>query len=55
VNYAPRLFAQEPEAKKAKVSKAALEAAMLRLFAAKRIQVDDTVTRGRRVHRLIAA
>lgn len=55
VNYAPRLFAQEPEAKKAKVSKAALEAAMLRLFAANRIRADDTVSRGRRTHRLVAA
>jgi RecA-family ATPase len=41
--YAPSLFAKEPEAKEGKITKQALEEAMARLFAAKRLR---TVTFG---------
>jgi hypothetical protein len=49
-NYAPFLFSQEPEARAAKISKAALAGAMRRLFAAKRIRVDASGKGGHRVH-----
>ena len=52
VNYAPTLFAQEREAKVAKIGKGALEAAMRRLFEAKRIRVAEDGSGGRRVHRI---
>jgi RecA-family ATPase len=40
VNYAPHVFAKEPEAREAKVGKAALGEAMRRLFATRRIRVE---------------
>jgi RecA-family ATPase len=40
ISYAPALFAQEPEAKAAKVSKAALVDAMGRLFAANKVHLE---------------
>jgi len=47
-SYAPAIFAQEPEAKKGKVSKKQMAEAMTRLFAAGRIRV---VTEGSPTHR----
>jgi RecA-family ATPase len=52
-NYAPRIFANEREAKVAQVSKASLTAAMRRLLDAKRITTDDRGSGGRNVHRLV--
>lgn len=43
-NYARSLFAEEPEARKAKLSKAALAAAMRRLFSANKICVNTTTS-----------
>ena len=55
-NYAPPLFAKEPEAKAARTSKRALEDAMRRLFAAKRIRVEQRDLRGgRKVNVIITA
>lgn len=39
--YAPAVFEREPEAKAAKIKKGPLEDAMLRLFAAKRIRIEE--------------
>jgi len=50
--YAPNLFAKEPEAKLAKVSKVMLAEAQRRLFADKRIKLD-TVGDGARARRTI--
>jgi hypothetical protein len=52
VNYAPTLFAHEREARVAKIGKGALEAAMRRLFEARRIRVVEDGSGGRRVHRI---
>jgi RecA-family ATPase len=54
-NYAPAMFANDPDAMRAKVGKAALEAAMERLFGAARIRATDSETGGKTVHRLEAA
>jgi RecA-family ATPase len=54
MNSAPLLFSREPEAKAARISKAALAAAMLRLFAKKRIRAEDSGEPGHKVHRIIA-
>ena len=40
-NYAPTLFAREPEAKAARINKAALDGAMTRLFAANKIHLEQ--------------
>src|SRR5262249_37084653 len=40
-NYAPAVFAQEPEAKAAKLGKRVLTDAMRRLFAARRLRVEE--------------
>jgi hypothetical protein len=53
--YAPKQFANEIEAKNARVSKKALEAAMQRLFKAGRIKVETTRRYGRDEHTLVAA
>jgi hypothetical protein len=50
--YAPAMFAKEPEAKLAKVSKAMLADAQRRLFAEKKIRLD-TVGDGARARRTI--
>ena len=52
-SYAPNLFAKEREAKVAKVGKAALADAMRRLFADKRIRVEETGSSGKRKVRLV--
>ena len=52
-SYAPNVFAKEREAKVAKVGKAALADAMRRLFAAKRIRVEETGSSGKRKVRLV--
>jgi RecA-family ATPase len=51
-NYAPTLFAEEREAKAAKLGKAALHAAMLRLLADGRIRPTDSREGQRKVHTL---
>jgi RecA-family ATPase len=52
-NYAPNVFAKEPEALLAKVGKAALAAAQIRLFAAGRLKVEEQGSSGRRVRRIV--
>jgi hypothetical protein len=52
-NYAPAVFAKEPMAKAAKASKARLESAMARLFAADRIRCEDYGRSDRPFRRLI--
>jgi RecA-family ATPase len=47
--YAPSVFANEPEAKKAKISKKALVEAMRRLFAANRITMQEVGSGGHKV------
>ena len=49
-NYAPAVFAPEPEAKAAKVSKRRLVDSMRRLFHANRIHVDTKDRKGREGH-----
>jgi hypothetical protein len=51
--YAPNLFSKEPEAKMAKVGKAALADAMRRLFVAKKIRVEQEGAGGKRRSRLV--
>jgi hypothetical protein len=51
-NYAPKMFADEREARSAKVSKAALKAAMNRLLDAGRIELVPTGRGDRGIHRL---
>jgi RecA-family ATPase len=51
--FAPFLFASEPEARKARISKAALTAAMLRLIEAKKIRSAISGPQSRRRSRLI--
>jgi RecA-family ATPase len=52
-NHAPSKFAKEPEAKKAKVAKAHLDAAMLRLLDAKQVAVEPIGRGDRNAHRLV--
>jgi hypothetical protein len=52
-NYAPHIFAQEPDAKTAGIGKKALADAMRRLFAANRIRVEPT-GKGGRNNRIVA-
>jgi hypothetical protein len=52
MNFAPKLFAREREAKEAKVGVAALEKAMRRLLAEFRIKMVDDGSGGRVVHEL---
>jgi RecA-family ATPase len=52
MNYAPSLIAKEPEAKRAKVRKAALESAMKRLIEQNRIEPVDEGRGGRAFHEL---
>jgi hypothetical protein len=54
-NYAPSRFAEETEAIRAKISKAALTAAMKRLFEANRIRVDTTNSYGHKTGYLVVA
>ena len=49
-NYAPAVFAQEPEAKSASVSKRRLVDAMRRLFHGKRIRAEVRDRKGRESH-----
>ena len=53
MNYAPRLIASQPEAKRAKVKAAALEGAMNRLIEQNRVIVTDRGPPGRRQHELV--
>jgi hypothetical protein len=53
-NYAPHAFAQEPEARVAKISKRRLVESMRRLFAAKRIRVERVSVGGHQRHALVA-
>jgi len=53
--YAPRLFADEPEAKDAKVGKVALEDAMKRLLKDKRIRIIEKQRKGREARFLVVA
>jgi RecA-family ATPase len=52
-NHAPSKFAKEPEAKKAKIAKAHLDAAMLRLLDAGRIRIEQIGRGDRNAHRLV--
>jgi hypothetical protein len=51
-SYAPAAFAKEPEAQLAKVSKAALQAAQIRLFAAGKIRMEEYGAGKHRVRRI---
>jgi hypothetical protein len=51
-NFAPHAFAKEPEALLAKVSKAALAAAQIRLFAAGKIRMEEYGSGNHRVRRI---
>jgi RecA-family ATPase len=51
--FAPHVFSQEAEAKTAKVGKRPLAEAMRRLFAAKRIRVDDKGEGGHKTHFIV--
>jgi hypothetical protein len=53
-NYAPAMFASQPEAKAAHVSKAAFAAAMERLFAAHKIHVETYGRPSRLYSKLVA-
>ena len=52
-NYAPGIFAEEAEAKMAKLNKVTLRAAMLRLFKAGKIKAIDEGSGGKTVHKII--
>jgi RecA-family ATPase len=52
-NYAPRLFAAEPEAKKERISEAEFGDAMRRLFAAKKIRVEQYGRPSKPYYRLV--
>jgi RecA-family ATPase len=52
--YAPTVFAKEPEATKAKLRRAAFDAAMRRLFAAKRLRVEEYGRPSRPYQRIVA-
>jgi RecA-family ATPase len=52
-NYAPTVFADEPEAKDAKISKTAFAEAMKRLFASTKIRLDEDGPPSRRRTRLV--
>ena len=52
-SYAPLVFSKEREAKAAKVGRLALVEAMSRLFADKRIRVEETGSSGKRKVRLV--
>jgi RecA-family ATPase len=54
-SYAPKLFAEEEEAKAAKVSKHRLKDAMRRLFATKRVRLEEYDRNGRPATRLVRA
>jgi RecA-family ATPase len=54
-NYAPALFADEAEAKIAKLNKITLKAAMLRLFKAGKIKAIDEGSGGKAVHKIVRA
>jgi AAA domain-containing protein len=51
--FAPHVFSQEAEAKTAKIGKRPLAEAMRRLFAAKRIRVDDKGEGGHKTHFIV--
>jgi RecA-family ATPase len=51
--HAPSMFAREPEAKKGKITKEALEEAMSRLFIAKRIAVVKEGRASHQTHRIV--
>jgi RecA-family ATPase len=53
MNSASLQFSREPEAKAAGISKAALNAAMRRLFAKKRIRAEDSGGTGHKTHRIV--
>ena len=52
-NYAPGLFAEETEAKIARLNKVTLRAAMLRLFKAGKIKALDEGSGGKTVHKIV--
>src|SRR5262249_28664324 len=52
-NYAPAVFAQQPEAKAAKIGKAALTEAMQRLFATGTIKMEDCGRPSRPAKRIV--
>jgi hypothetical protein len=52
-NYAPLLFAREPEARAAKLTQSDLDAAMRRLFAAKKITVTTYRRSGHDAYRIV--
>jgi hypothetical protein len=54
-NYAPTLFAKEPEARGAKINKVMLENAMRRLFHVGKIRAIDEGPGGRSVHKIVPA
>jgi RecA-family ATPase len=54
-NYAPHVFSQEREAKAARIGKRPLADAMRRLFANKRIRIEQSERKGRVAYCLVAA
>jgi hypothetical protein len=52
-NYAPTLFAEEAEAKVAKLGRAAIKNAMLRLFKNNKIKAVDEGSGGKAVHKIV--
>jgi hypothetical protein len=54
-NYAPKVFADQPEAKDARITKAALKEAMQRLLDAKKITVETYGSPSRELTKLVVA
>jgi hypothetical protein len=52
-NYAPNIFAKEPQAQLAQISKASFLAAQIRLFAAGKLRVEERGSSGHRVRAIV--